>query len=128
MYQQQNALFVKKLTITPSLTHTYSDNRFFTLNGFLALGTVFLGNVNVTQQRSDITMLGLNTTYGLNDRTQLEAQVPYFNRSTTFSSVGANDLSQAPSEDRVHSSGIGDVQLGAFIKSRAKRDRRRASP
>ncbi len=116
VYQQQNALFRRNLTVTPSITRAYSDNRFFTLNGFLALNAIFLGNVNVTQQRSDITELGLNATYGLTDRLQLEGQVPYFSRSTTFSSVGANDSGELPSQDRVHSGGIGDVLLGGYYQ------------
>jgi hypothetical protein len=116
VYQQQNALFRRNLTVTPSITRAYSDNRFFTLNGFLALGAIFLGNVNVTQQRSDITELGLNATYGLSDRLQIEGQVPYFSRSTTFSSVGANESGSSPSQDRVQSSGIGDVLLGGYYQ------------
>lgn len=116
VYQQQNALFHRKLSLTPSITQAYSDNRFFTLNGFLALGAIFLGNVNVTQQQSNITMLGLNGTYGVNDRLALEGQVPYFVRSTTFSSVGANESGQVPSQDRVHSNGLGDAVVGAYYQ------------
>ncbi|MBC5800910.1 MAG: transporter [Candidatus Eremiobacteraeota bacterium] len=116
VYQQQNALFRRNLTVTPSITRAYSDNRFFTLNGFLALDAIFLGNINVTQQRSDITELGLNATYGLTDRLQIEGQVPYFSRSTTFSSVGANESGALPSQDRVTSSGIGDVLLGGYYQ------------
>ncbi|GAC1494011.1 MAG: transporter [Vulcanimicrobiaceae bacterium] len=118
VYQQQNAAFNSRLTLTPSLTTAYSDNRFFTLNGFLALNAIFLGNVNVTQQRSDVKIAALDATYGLSPRLQLEANVPYYLRTSNFSSVGANFAGQLPSEDRVHSGGVGDVQLGAFYQLR----------
>ncbi len=116
VYQQQNVAFNPRLTLTPSVTTAYSDNRFFTLNGFLALNAIFLGNVNVTQQRSDVKIASLDATYGLSPRLQLEANVPYYVRTSNFSSVGANFAGQLPSEDVVHSGGIGDVQLGAFYQ------------
>ncbi|GAC1567547.1 MAG: hypothetical protein NVS2B3_06280 [Vulcanimicrobiaceae bacterium] len=121
IYQQQNAAFLRKLTITPSFTTAYSDNRFFTLNGFLALNAIFLGNVNVTQQRNDIKIAQLDATYGLGPRFQVEASVPYYVRSATFSSVGANFAGQVPSQDSTHSSGLGDVQVGAYYQVHAER-------
>jgi len=118
VYEQHNALFRRNLTLTPSITRAYSDNRFVTLNGFLALGAIFLGNVNVTQQRTDLTIAALNATYGLSNRFQLDGTLPYFNRSTNFSSVGANNSSSQPSEDNVANSGIGDAVVGAFYQLR----------
>lgn len=118
VYEQHNALFRRNLTLTPSITRTYSDNRFVTLNGFLALGAIFLGNVNVTQQRTDLTITALNATYGLSNRFQLDGTLPYFNRSTNFSSVGANNSSAQPSQDNVANSGIGDAVVGAFYQLR----------
>ncbi len=118
IYQQQNVAFNPRLTLTPSITTAYSDNRFFALNGFLALNAIFLGNVNVTQQRSDVKIASLDATYGLSPRLQVEANVPYYLRTSNFSSVGANFAGQLPSEDIVHSGGIGDVQLGAFYQLR----------
>lgn len=114
IYQQHNVAFSPKLTVTPSITSTYSDNRFFTLNGFLALNAIFLGNVNVTQQRNDLRIAQIDATYGLTPRLQLEANAPYYIRSAKYSSVGANFAGQLPSEDTTRSSGLGDAQVGAF--------------
>jgi hypothetical protein len=117
VYQQQNAAtFVRKLTITPSFAQTYSDSQYFTLNGFLALGAVFLGNIDVTQQRSDLSILNVDGTYGLSDRLSLEASLPYYLRSSTFSSVGANETGSQPSQNTVATNAFGDAQLGAYYR------------
>ncbi|GAC1546201.1 MAG: transporter [Vulcanimicrobiaceae bacterium] len=118
IYQQQNAAFAPRLTLTPSITSTYSDNRYFTLNGFLALNAIFLGNVNVTQQRNDIRIAQLAAAYGIGPRLQVDASVPYYLRTATFSSVGANFAGQVPSQAVTRSNGIGDVQVGAYYQVR----------
>lgn len=116
IYQQQNAAFVPRLTLTPSITSTFSDNRYFTLNGFLALNAIFLGNVNVTQQRNDVRIAALDATYGLAPFLEIEASVPYYMRGATFSSVGANFAGEAASQDSIRAGGVGDVQVGAYAQ------------
>ncbi|GAC1415919.1 MAG: transporter [Candidatus Velthaea sp.] len=123
VYQAQGASFIRRLTITPSIAHTYSDNRYFTLNGFLALGAVFLGNVNVTQERSDLAVAQLTGAYGITRRLQLEASLPYYFRSTTFSSVGAQNAGQLASQVNTSYSGIGDAQFGGYYQLRSENSR-----
>ena len=116
VYQQQNALFTPHFTLTPSITETYTDQRFFTLNGFLALGAIFLGNVNVTRQQTNYTIAQLDAAYGVTDRLQLEATIPGFLSSGTFTSVGANEAGEVPAEDRISTDALGDIQLGDFYQ------------
>jgi hypothetical protein len=113
VYQQQNALFARGLTFTPALNYTYSDNRFFTLNGFLALGAIFLGNINVSR-----------LTDGVSNRLQLALNVPFLARSTMYTSVGANSSSSQASQQTVSSSSVGDISGGLYYQLSAERNGR----
>ncbi len=115
-YLQQNALFKPGLTLTPSLSQSYATSRFFTLNGFLALGAIFLGNADVSQQKSSQTAFNMNATYGLNNRTQVALNVPYLHRTTTYSTVGAGYAADQASEATVDYGGLGDISGGVFYQ------------
>jgi hypothetical protein len=115
-YLQQNALFKRGLTLTPSLSQSYATSRFFTLNGFLALGAIFLGNADVSQQKSSQTAFNMNATYGLNNRTQISLNAPYLHRTTTYSTVGAGYAANQASEATVDYGGLGDISGGLFYQ------------
>lgn len=121
VYEQQNALFTKGLTITPGATYTYGDNRFFTLNGFMALGAIFLGNIDVSRQQNSVFTPTMNLTYGINKRLQLDMTVPFVVRQSTYSSAGAQSSSQQVSEKEVKNAGLGDVNFGFFYQLRQRR-------
>jgi hypothetical protein len=121
VYEQQNALFSKGLTITPGATYTYGDNRFFTLNGFMALGAIFLGNINVSRQQNTVFTPNINLSYGASKRLQFDMTVPFSVRSSTYSSAGAQNSSQQISEATVKNAGIGDINAGFFYQLRQKR-------
>jgi hypothetical protein len=116
VYEQQNALFNKGLTITPGVTYTYGDSRFFTLNGFMALGAIFLGNINVSRQQNSVVSPNVNLTYAPNKRMQFDMTVPFVLRESSYSSAGAQDSSQQVSERTVRTAGIGDINAGLFYQ------------
>ncbi|HEY8297620.1 MAG TPA: transporter [Candidatus Baltobacteraceae bacterium] len=118
--QEQNALFQKGFTITPQLTYTYADNRFFTLNGFLALGAIFLGNINVSRQQNNVFSPSLNVTYGATKRLQYDVTIPYLARSSTYTSAGADSSSSQASEKTIANSGLGDITVGAYYQLRQR--------
>src|SRR5579884_1260390 len=120
VYEQQNALFTKGLTITPGATYTYGDNRFFTLNGFMALGAIFLGNINVSRQQNSVFTPNVNLTYGASKRLQFDMTVPFEMRSSTYSSAGAQNSSQQVTEATVKNAGIGDINAGFFYQLKQK--------
>ena len=124
IYEQNNALFNHGLTLTPSFSQVYSDSRFFTLNGFLALGAIFLGNINVSTQKSYVSIFGLGATYGLTPRLELSANVPLYSRDTTFASVGANGASSLPSQTNSRATNLGDVSAGLFYQLAAETEKR----
>ncbi|PZP77442.1 MAG: hypothetical protein DI592_17155, partial [Stenotrophomonas maltophilia] len=51
--QQQSALFSRRFTIENSLTYARYDRKQLTLNGFLALDAIFLGNIAIENVESD---------------------------------------------------------------------------
>jgi hypothetical protein len=116
VYEQQNALFTKGLTITPGATYTYGDNRFFTLNGFMALGAIFLGNINVSRQQNTVFTPNINLSYGASKRLQFDMTVPFTMRSSTYSSAGAQNSSQQVTEATVKNAGLGDINAGFFYQ------------
>lgn len=116
VYQEQNALFTKGLTITPGVTYTYGDDRFFTLNGFMALGAIFLGNINVSRQQNTVVTPTMNLTYAPNKRLQFDATVPFVYRSSTYSSAGAQGSSQTVSQRTIKTGRIGDINTGFFYQ------------
>ncbi len=116
VYQQQNALFARGLTFTPEVSYSYGDSRFFTLNGFMALGAIFLGNINVSRQQNSIATTSFNLTYGATKRLQYDVTVPFVSRSSTFSSVGAETSSAKASEKTIHSVGLGDINAGFYYQ------------
>jgi len=116
IYQQQNALFAHGLTITPGFSYVYSDNRFFTLNGFLALGAVLLGSVNVSRQQSSVVGLNVNATYGLTPRLQLDLNLPFIMRNTTYVGAGANFSTAQVSQATTNDAQFGDVGGGFYYQ------------
>lgn len=113
VYQQQNALFVPgQFTLEPGFTYAYSDSNALTLNGFLALGAIFLGNINVSKVTSNIETFSLQATYSPTDRLQLGVAVPYLMRQSTYESVGVQGSTTQASEQTVRNGGqIGDIAM-----------------
>jgi hypothetical protein len=116
VYEQENALFTKGLTITPGATYSYGNNRFFTLNGFMALGAIFLGNIDVSRQQNTVFTPNVNLTYATNKHTEFDLTVPFVWRSSTYSSAGAQNSSQQVSERTVQNAGIGDINAGVYYQ------------
>ncbi len=121
VYEQQNALFTKGLTITPGATYSYGSNRFFTLNGFMALGAIFLGNIDVSRQQNTLFSPNVNLAYATNKHMEFDVTVPFVWRSSTYSSAGAQNSSQQVSEKTIANAGIGDINAGMYYQLPQKR-------
>ncbi len=118
VYRQQNALFKPgQFIIQPGFSYAYSDSNAVTLNGFLALGAIFLGQINVSKVKSNIETLSLQTSYSPTDDMQFALTVPYLARQSTYESVGVNGSSLQASEQGVTNKGqIGDVSASFFYQ------------
>lgn len=104
-------------SLETGLTYSHYDTRQLILNGFLALDSIFLGNINVDQINADNFTLDLTGRYNLQNRLQFDLHLPFLYRDTTYESAGAGN-STAQVSERAVSTGpkLGDVSAGVSYK------------
>ncbi len=113
-----------KFSFETGLTYARYDTQQLLLNGFLALDSIFLGNINLDRIRSDTWTLDLTGRYNLNNRWQFDLNAPVVYRETKFQSGGAGGTpgdaggsATALSEESVtRDPTIGDVNFGVAYK------------
>lgn len=107
-----------KFSFETGLTYARYDTRQLTLNGFLALDSIFLGSINLDRIKSDTWTMDLTARYNLDNRWQFDINAPVIYRESTYSSAGASGGSgQRISEDTVtRNPTLGDVNVGVAYK------------
>lgn len=109
LYQDKSGFFGGgNFSIEPGLTYSHYDTRQLLLNGFLALDTIFLGNLGIDEINADTFTFDLTGRYNWHQRWQLDLDLPLVYRETTYQSAGAGGASTQFSEKTV----IGDPRLG----------------
>lgn len=114
--QQEHAVFNRRLTIESSLSYNRYDRKQLTLNGFLALDAIFLGNIAIQNVESDSLTYNLAARYGLSPRLTLNLDAPFLGRQTVYQKGGAGGSAAAIAEQETRGSGIGDIALSANYK------------
>ncbi|MBF8675317.1 hypothetical protein IRZ53_19435 [Pseudomonas fulva] len=106
-----------KFSLETGLTYTHYDTRALTLNGFLALDSIFLGNINLDRIKADNWTLDLTARYNLDQRWQFDINVPVIYRESTYSSGGAGGAGPSTSDATVtRDPEIGDINVGVAYK------------
>ncbi|WP_312152148.1 hypothetical protein [Pseudomonas sp.] len=106
-----------KFSVETGLTYTHYDTRALVLNGFLALDSIFLGNINLDRIKADNWTLDLTARYNLDQRWQFDVNVPVVYRESTYSSGGAGGAGPVTSDATVtRDPTIGDVNCGVAYK------------
>ncbi|MBV4536384.1 MULTISPECIES: hypothetical protein [Pseudomonas] len=106
-----------KFSVETGLTYTHYDTRALVLNGFLALDSIFLGNINLDRIKADNWTLDLTARYNLDQRWQFDVNVPVVYRESTYSSGGAGGAGPVTSDATVtRDPTIGDVNFGVAYK------------
>ncbi len=106
-----------KFSLETGITYARYDTRQLILNGFLALDSIFLGNINLDRIKSDNWTLDVTGRYNLNQRWQFDINVPVVYRESTYQSGGAQNNAQGISEQTVtRDPTIGDVNFGVAYK------------
>jgi len=106
-----------KFSVETGLTYTHYDTRALTLNGFLALDSIFLGNINIDRIKADNWTLDLTARYNVDQRWQFDINVPIVYRESTYSSGGAGGAAGVSSDGTVtRDPTIGDVNFGVAYK------------
>ncbi len=121
--QQTATLFTRRFTLENSLTYARYDRKQLTLNGFLALDAIFLGNIAIENVESDTLTYNLAARWGLTPRLALNLDVPYLARKTVFQKGGAGGAAAAIAQEETTGNGIGDVSLSANYKLFSERGR-----
>lgn len=110
--QQQAALFTRRFTVESSLSYARYDRKQLTLNGFLALDAIFLGNIGIENVESDSLTYNLAARWGVSPNLTLNLDVPWIARRTVYQKGGAGGSAAAIAQEQTHGNGIGDVSLG----------------
>ncbi|OZY49435.1 transporter [Pseudomonas lundensis] len=107
-----------KFSVETGITYSRYDTRQLTLNGFLALDSILLGNLNLDRIKADNWTLDLTARYNLDNRWQFDVNVPVVYRESTYQSGGANggDASAASDKTVTRDPTIGDVNVGVAYK------------
>ncbi|AZE94428.1 TolA-like membrane protein [Pseudomonas orientalis] len=118
LYNEASGFFGNgKFSVETGITYARYDARQLTLNGFLALDSIFLGNINLDRIKSDSWTLDLTGRYNVDNRWQFDLNVPVVYRESTYQSGGAGNDATATSEASVtRDPTIGDVNVGVAYK------------
>ena len=99
LYNEASGFFGNgKFSVETGITYARYDARQLTLNGFLALDSIFLGNINLDRIKSDSWTLDLTGRYNVDNRWQFDLNVPVVYRDSTYQSGGAGNDATATSE------------------------------
>ncbi|MFC5743040.1 transporter [Dyella tabacisoli] len=122
--QQEHALFNRKLTIENGISYAWYDRKQLTLNGFLALDAIFLGNIALQDVKSNTFTYTAAARYGVSPRLTLNLEVPYLGRKTSYFQGGAGGAAAQIAEESTTGKGIGDITLSANYKLFSETDSR----
>ncbi len=114
--QQQNIALTRRFTVEADISYTTFDRHDVTLNGFLALNSIFLGNISIDDVEANSTEVDLIARYALTDRMQISATLPVIYRRTQFTKTGVNGSSTlTDTVNLVGSPQFGDLQAALYV-------------
>lgn len=117
LLEVEHPSFDQTLTIESAINYSRYDRTQLTLNGFLALDAIFLGNLAVEGVASDTLTYALTTRYGFNERLVFNLSAPFVYRKTTYAKGGVGGVASANSEtDVTRDPTLGDVSLGMSFR------------
>lgn len=114
LFDQPGILTPKgKFVLEPSVQYAYSSSNRVALVGYTIIPALLIGLVDVREVKRNTVTGALTTRYGLTNRLELEARLPYVYRSD--STVSREIFTGSASDNVFNSSGkaIGDVEIAA---------------
>ena len=105
----------RTLMLEPSFQYINSSSNRVALSGYTVIPSLTIGLIDVRNVTSNTYLAALSARYGITNRLEIDAKVPYVYRSDSIASQPANsqDESIPPSVFTADGSGIGDVEFGA---------------
>ena len=114
IFEQAGVLTPKgKKVIEPSFQYSYSSSNRIALVGYTVIPAILVGVVDVREVKRNTFAAALTGRYGLTNRWELEARVPYVYRADT--SIGREILQGQANNAAFNASGsgLGDIELTA---------------
>ncbi|MBO9718047.1 MAG: transporter [Pseudoxanthomonas sp.] len=109
--QATRTLFNQRLVIENGLTYNRYDRKQLTLNGFLALDAIFLGNIAIENVESDTVNYNFAARWGVTPKLTLNLDAPYLWRKTVYQKGGAGGAAAAIAQEETSGSGLGDITV-----------------
>jgi len=102
-----------KVILEPSLQYVYSSSNRVALIGYTIIPALLIGLIDVREVKRNTVTAALTTRYGLSNRWELEARLPYVYRSDA--TISREIFTGSASENAFNNSGkaVGDVELAA---------------
>ncbi|MGZ8258970.1 MAG: acetate kinase [Caldimonas sp.] len=113
IFEQPGVLTGKgKYVLEPSLQYAYSSSNRVSLVGYTIIPAILVGAIDIREVRRSTLTASLTGRFGVTNRLEFEARVPYVYRSDT--GVGREFLAGASTNSTIFDStghGVGDVEL-----------------
>jgi len=112
IFEQPGVLTPKgKFVFEPSLQYSYSSSNRIALVGYTIIPAILIGVIDVREVKRNTTTGTLTGRYGISNRFEFEARLPYTYRSDT--SIGREVIQGAATDSVFNASGqgIGDVEV-----------------
>lgn len=102
-----------KFTFEPSLQYSYSSNNRVALVGFTIIPAITIGLIDIRSVNRNTLIGALTGRYGVTNRFEVEAKLPYVHRSDSTLTRPFGAVSETDSAFDSSGSGIGDVEFAA---------------
>jgi hypothetical protein len=102
-----------KFVVEPSLQYAYSTSNRLALVGYTIIPALLIGVIDVREVKRTTWLAALTTRYGVTNRLEVEARIPYVYRSDD--SVGREVLQGTATDTAFNATGndLGDIELTA---------------
>ena len=101
------------LIVEPVLQYAHLSSNRVTLTGFTIVPALTIGLINIQGVSRDIYTAALVGRYGLTNRLEIEARVPYLYREDSITQRPLATPSTADTVSNAHGSGLGDIEATA---------------
>ncbi len=104
-----------KFVLEPSLQYAYSSNNRVALVGYTIIPAITIGVIDVREVKRNTFTAALTGRYGLTNRLELEARIPYSYRSDSSlnTDVSGGNPNEQEAFKAISGRGIGDIELTA---------------
>ena len=114
--QREQGYFGQRLSVELGASYAHFDDARVNLSGFLALDAIFLGLISIEETRADLITTDFTARFGVDDRLQFDANVPYLIRRAYYQSGGAGGNASGLVDATTWDAGLGDVSFGASYR------------